>query len=201
MILLIVSSVLLAVLCACAVLIGRFLGAGSVGEADLKWLEEFSVERYRPMERLLAGSDHRFYRAEMRRAFADARDILAGRSTGRNKGPDNRRSRDAFQWYQFRAKRRQIFRGYLRSLSRDFRRLQAIAGAQLPVLQTIDPQISISLFKLRISFATSYALIELQLAVDFFCLRPIEVWPLMEYINGLNTQLRWCAPELHTQSV
>src|SRR5215475_12636455 len=79
------------------VIIVRSLGSGQRLPVTAEWIDELSVQRYLPMLRLLESGDVEFIRAQ----------------------PGYSRR---MEW-RLRAQRCQIFRGYLRCLNLDFRRI------------------------------------------------------------------------------
>ena len=87
----------LAMLLALCLVVRRIGFAGSNLPVTAEWIDELSIERYRPMARLLDGDDLEFLRSQP--GFTP--DVL-------NK---------------LRSQRCQIFRGYLRCLQSDFGRL------------------------------------------------------------------------------
>lgn len=82
-------------------LIGRLFRRTGAKERGAEWLSDFSIENYRPMERLLRESDYEFLAAQ--RGFEPR-----------------------IAW-ELRAERREIFHGYLWSLIRDFNTLTRMA--------------------------------------------------------------------------
>jgi len=79
----------------------RLISADRDPRASLEWCGQFSIEKYRPMERLFSDEDYDFLAAQ------------AGASAGITK--------------RLRVARRRVFRQYLRCLSRDFDRLYTAA--------------------------------------------------------------------------
>src|SRR5690242_7577077 len=102
-----IGAVLLAVLVAAAfaVLFRRLIARDKDSHADLEWSSEFSIAKYRPMERLFLEEDYDFLAAQP--------------------GFHPRIYR------KLQAERRRVFRHYLRCLRRDFNRLSTAAKVLL----------------------------------------------------------------------
>src|SRR5690349_18638174 len=94
-----------------AVFIRSLLKTGAALPHDRTWLDEFSVDKYRPMLRLLSERDFEYL--SMQSGFT----------------PEIAR--------RLRIERRRIFRAYLNNLVRDFNRLQA-AGRELVTQASTD---------------------------------------------------------------
>ncbi len=95
-----------------------------------EWLENFSTDRYRPMQRLLRQDDFRFLMAQGE----------AGRKAAR----------------KLRAERRRIFRAYLRSMTRDFTRITSVL--QLSIASADRDRSELSMLLWREAFNFRYAL-------------------------------------------
>ena len=130
------------------------------------WIDELSVERYRPMLRLLNDAD-------LQR--------LSSCLT-----PD--------QLVQFRRQRCQIFRGYLRSLSRDFK--QICAAIKILMLQAGNdrPDLAALLTRSQIAFAWGMALVQARLALYSCGIGRVEVANLLTVFDGLKCELQSLAP-------
>jgi hypothetical protein len=111
-------------------------------------LEDFSLERYAPMERLLDKSDLAFLAAQ----------------PGYHRAISSRLLRE----------RRKIFVGYLRLLTRDFKRLVAIAKLMRVQSAEDRPELATALLRQQMTFYFAVAVVRCRLA-----LFPLG-WPAVE---------------------
>jgi hypothetical protein len=118
------------------------------------------ADRYRPMLRLLSDEDISFVSA-------------------------NTKLRDSL-----RARRRELFRGYLRCLTRDYARL--LAGLRLAIVQSgcDRPDLVRALAKNRVLFALAICKIELRLAVHASGIGNVEISGLVEALEILRSQVQ-----------
>ena len=118
-----------------------------------------AADRYRPMLRLLADDDLRF---------------LAG-------SPELQR--------KLRAKRRALFRGYLRCLTRDY--AQLLAGIRLTMVQSgVDrPDLTRALAKSRLLFAWTMCLVEWRLALHTAGIGSVDISVLVDAMEELRSQV------------
>ena len=123
---------------------------------------EFSLEKYRPMERLLSAGDYEF--VEVTPGFRPA------------------------LMRRLEARRARIVRGYLRSLSEDFDRISTLARMCLAESEVDRPDLSAELVRQRIQFARMMLVLRCQLA--FSGVRGLNVWPLMSAVQSVHQQLR-----------
>lgn len=119
-----------------------------------------AADRYRPMLRLLSDDDLEF---------------VSGNSKLR---------------HSLRARRRELFRGYLRCLTRDYGRL--LAGLRLAVIQSGSdrPDLFRALAKNRMLFALAICKIELRLAIHATGIGSVEISGLVEALEALRTQVQ-----------
>ncbi|MDQ2948804.1 MAG: hypothetical protein M3Y27_23160 [Acidobacteriota bacterium] len=112
---------------------------GALAELDQGFLDQCSIETYRPMERLLNEADFEFLASQP--------------------GYDPRIAR------KLRAERRRIFRSYLHSLIGDFNAL--IYLAQLAAVHSAEdrPDLASAIFRLRLNFFWHVAGAEIRLAL------------------------------------
>ena len=115
-------------------------------------------ERYRPMLRLLSDEDLAFLPAQS--------PLRAG----------------------LRARRRALFRGYLRCLTRDYGRL--LAGVRYTMVQsgTDRPDLARALAKNRVLFAIAICKVEYRLALHAAGIGHIEIGGLVEALEALCSQ-------------
>jgi len=134
---------------------------------SVEWCNQFSIARYRPMERLFSEGDFGF---------------LAGQP-GYSPGMSRR----------LRTTRRRIFRQYLRCLGRDFSRLHA-AARLLSVLAPQDrPDLAIALFRQRLQFRYALATVHSRLALQALGIGTVDVSRLVQALEGMGTHFRQLA--------
>ena len=132
------------------------------------WIEELSLDRYRPMLRLLSQDDFRVLRAQ-----------------------------PGFTWQMAARLRRQrclIFRGYLRSLRIDFSRL--CMALKLVMIQSGGdrPDLASALTRRQLSFASRLAVIYLRLELYSIGIGAVPVDGLLRLFEGLRLEVRNLAP-------
>ena len=157
-----------ALIAALWVVIRRIGSAGRTLPITAEWIDELSMERYRPMLRLLDGEDLRFLRSQ----------------------PGFTRRMAA----KLRAQRCQIFRGYLRSLSSDFGR---ICGAiKILMLQSRwdRPDLAAVLVRNQLLFATSMVLVYCRLACYRAGICGVDVSSLVRTFDLMRVELRQLVP-------
>ena len=133
-----------------------------------EWIDELSLERYRPMLRLLDGADLDFLRAQPR--FTPSMEK------------------------QLRRQRCQIFRGYLRSLSLDFRRI--CAATKLVMLYSTDdrPDLAGALMHHQLVFGLTFLQVECSLVLYRWGLCEVNVSGLMRVFDLARVELRSLIP-------
>jgi hypothetical protein len=89
----------------------------------------------------------------------------------------------------FRAERRGIFRAYVRDIAADFDRLHTAARILLLTSREDRPDLAVTLFKLRATFAYAMLVIQGRLALDALGLRGLNVRPLVEALDGMRGEL------------
>jgi hypothetical protein len=119
-----------------------------------------SVDRYRPMLRLLSNDDLAFVAA------------------------DGKLKR------KLRAKRRELFRSYLRCLTRDYARL--LAGVRHVMVQSeIDrPELARALAKNRMLFALAVCKVEFRLTLHAVGADGVDISGLVDGLEALRSQVR-----------
>ena len=131
-------------------------------EQDLQWIpfEPVSIERYRPMERLLNEHDFRCLQAKW--AF------------------DRKRLRE------LRAQRRRIFRAYLAHLTLDYTRV--CAAAKLLLVNSVEdrPDLAVLLIKQRLAFTLALAGAESFLALEAVGLGSPQAWRLVVALHRMS---------------
>ena len=132
------------------------------------WIEELSVERYRPMLRLLDPD-------ELQKL-----------------GFEPGLTPDAIS--ELRAERCRIFRQYLRSLRADFKRVCGALKIVMAQASKDRPDLASILVRSQARFALGGALLELRLALFMWGIGGVDVSPVLAVFEGLRTQLRAAAP-------
>jgi len=135
---------------------------------DAAFLNQLSVDRYRPMLRLL-----------------DERDFLLLRS---QPGCTPEMAE------RVRLQRCQIFRGYLTSLDSDFQRAVALLKVLMVESSQDRPDLARVLLRMQFTFAVGMLLIRLRLVLYRWNLAKIDISPLIGMFEMLRTSLRGFAP-------
>lgn len=132
--------------------------------ADPAWIDGFSADRYRPMERLLAGGDFAFVATQSGLPAATVR--------------------------RMRKDRQRLFRRYLRNLVRDFNRIHACA-VQCALSATVDrPELSGALVRQKLSFHVAVCAMRVQLALHVAGIGSVDVQDLLGTLRDLCTETR-----------
>lgn len=132
--------------------------------ADPEWLNSFSVSKYRPMERLLSESDFEFLAAQPG---------LSPRVISR-----------------LRRERRQIFRRYLASLTRDFGRLYVWAAQAALVSSDGPSDFAATLMRQRFTFNVLVWRIRATLVLHALGVAAVDPAPLLDVAKALARQAR-----------
>lgn len=159
---------MLAVVSVLAYLIHKVGSAGKHLPVTSEWIDELSLDRYRPMLRMLDGSDIAFLRSQP--GFT----------------PDMAR--------KLRRQRTQIFRGYLRSLETDFGRV--CAAIKLIMLQsTYDrPELAEALLRQQLTFACAMLSVRGRLFLYSRGISGVEVSKLVSIFDSMRLELRAMVP-------
>jgi hypothetical protein len=133
-----------------------------------EWIDDLSVERYRPMLRLLSEEDLRFLSSQPGYTRQMAR--------------------------QFRAQRCQIFRGYLRWLQSDFQRV--CTAIRVLMLQSSHdrPDLATILLRQKALFAMGMVSIQFRLLLYRWGWSGVEVDGVMAAFDSLRLELRQLVP-------
>lgn len=135
--LLMVSIILSLFLAAFGLLIARLFARVEDSENPAEWLENFSIDVYRPMERLFNERDYGYLANQPGYQPSIAREL--------------------------RAERKRIFRAYLRQLIKDFHRLVDIANLMMVHADDDRVDLARNIFRLRITFYSAVLRTELSL--------------------------------------
>lgn len=151
-----------------AFLFRRLIAGPKSLPVSVDWINDLSVTRYRPMERLLSEVDYRF---------------LAGQP-----GFDQRMLR------RMRAERRKIFRGYLACLSRDF----SLVGAALRLMMMYStqdrPDLAGILYKQQAMFAFGMLAVQWRLVLHTCGIGTVDVSGLVRAMESIRMELRLMIP-------
>jgi hypothetical protein len=132
------------------------------------WIEELSLDRYRPMLRILAADDFDALRSQP--GYTPA--MLAN----------------------LRRQRCRIFRQYLSALRADFARV-CLALKLLMVQAGNDrPDLASTLLRKQAQFACGVAIVQVRLALYSFGIGSVEVASLLSVFDGLRVELRTLIP-------
>jgi hypothetical protein len=169
MVMIAISTVMLVTpLLALLLLVRRLAPAGSQLPLDSRWIGELSVERYRPMMRLLDERDLEFLRSQP--GFTPR---MAA---------------------QLRLERCQIFRGYLRGLETDFRRVCTAVKLLMLQAQHDRPDLASVLVRHQAAFVVGVILVRVRL----FCYRRgicgVDVTGLVRTFEAMRLELRSLTP-------
>jgi hypothetical protein len=133
-----------------------------------EWIDELSVESYRPMLRLLDAKDLEFLRAQ----------------------PGFTPNMEA----QLRRQRCQMFRGYLRSLSLDFRRICAAIRLMMLCSKNDRPDLASILLHHQFIFGFAFLQVECSLLLYRWGLGEVNVAGLMRTFDSTRVELRRLVP-------
>jgi hypothetical protein len=136
-----------------------FLKMRSLRASHVGRASSLTAGRYKPMLRLLAQDDLGFIAADSRRQKV------------------------------FRAKRRELFRGYLRCLTRDYASL--LAGVRAVMVESgVDrPDLARALAKNRVLFAIAMCKVEFRLALHTAGVGTVDISGLVEALETLRSQV------------
>jgi hypothetical protein len=139
------------------------LTPATISECDATWLEDFSVEKYRPMMRLLSNDDYQFLESQ-----AGYEPAIAN---------------------QLRAERRRIFRGYLRNLVRDFHRLHLAARMTMTYATNDRSDLAGVLLKQRFTFSVAVLTVEFRLILHTLGFGSVDVASLISSLENLRSDI------------
>jgi hypothetical protein len=165
--LVLLSAIILALgLCLVLLVLVRSFARSPQAVPEGDWLARISAARYRPMERLLDAREEAFVASH------------ADRATVRH----------------FRAQRRKVFRGYLRSLERDFGRV--CAGIQLVLAhsETDRPELASALMKQQATFAVTVLAVRARLLLHAAGVGTVDVRDLVSALDSMRAELGRLAP-------
>ncbi len=132
------------------------------------WIDELSVERYRPMMRLLDGDDLELLKSQP--GFS------------------------AQKLSQVRAQRCQIFRGYLQCLSTDFHRVCLATKILLMQSQSDRPDLASALLRAQVLFALGMSAVQMRLFLYRWGFCRVDVSDLVKIFDCMRLELRSLVP-------
>lgn len=133
-----------------------------------EWIDELSVERYRPMIRLLDGEDLEFLRSQP--------GFTPKMAT------------------KLRIQRCQIFRGYLRCLNADFGRVCGAIKVLMLQSRNDRPDLAAALVRHQATFALGMVMVQFRLVLYRWGLGRVDVTRLVEIFDQMRMQLRTLVP-------
>jgi hypothetical protein len=164
----VISAVVMAALILATVVMFRKLGSADSLPVTAGWIDELSTESYRPMARLLDSRDIEFLRSQ------------AGYT----------RKMEA----KLRAQRCQIFRGYLRCLDLDFKRVCTALKVVLVQSAQDRPDLSAVLVHHRIMFVSSLLAVYFRLFLYRWGICTVDVTSLVQIFDLMRIELRTLVP-------
>lgn len=133
-----------------------------------EWIDELSVDRYRPMLRLLDGSDLEFLRSQP--------------------GCDSR------MLSRLRRQRCDIFLGYLKCLNSDFQRTCAVLKLLMLQSRHDRPDLGTALLRARLEFTKGLLVVHFRLSLYRLGLAGVDVSGLVGLFDGMRVELRTLVP-------
>lgn len=135
-----------------------------------EWIDELSIERYRPMMRLLDGNDVSFLRTQ----------------PGFTPGMASK----------LRRQRCQIFEGYLRCLNSDFGRVCSAIKLVMLQSQHDRPDLAAALVRQQTLFAMGMMSVHCRLVLYRFGVCGVDVAGLVKIFDGMRLELRTLVPSM-----
>jgi hypothetical protein len=158
----------LALAAALFLLVRKVAFNGSSLPLTAEWIDELSIERYRPMMRLLDGGDLEFLRSQP--------------------GFTPRMAT------KLRVQRCQIFRGYLRCLNGDFQRVCAAIKILMMQSRQDRPDLAGVLVQHQVMFAGGMAMVYLRLFLYRYGVSGVDVSSLVKNFDLMRLELRSLVP-------
>lgn len=148
--------------------IRRSAPAPGVLPVTATWIEELSLDRYRPMLRILAADDFQALRS------------LPGYT------PE--------MLGNLRRQRCRIFRQYLGALRADFARVCLALKLVMVQAGNDRPDLAAALLRKQAQFACGVAMVQIRLALYSYGIGSVEVASLLSVFDGLRVELRTLVP-------
>jgi hypothetical protein len=150
------------------ILLRRVAGEPQTLPVTAQWIDDLSMERYRPMLRMLADDDQQYLKGQVGFGGASLR--------------------------QFRADRCEIIRGYLRWLESDFARISMALRVLMVQSRSDRPDLAVFLIRQKLAFQLGILAIEAHLRVYRWGLTRIDVSSVMKAFDSLRVELRQMVP-------
>ena len=146
----------------------QVVGSNCKLPVTLEWIETLSVERYRPMLRLLDAQDLSFLESQpgFRRAMAS----------------------------RLRRQRCDIFRGYLKHLCADFQRTCAALKLVMLHSEVDRPDLASALLRSQAAFACGLVHIQLRVTLYRWRLASVDAGELVRLFDVMRLELRTLVP-------
>ncbi len=142
---------------------------------DLEWCRDFSIARYRPMERLFAEEDYDFLAAQ----------------PGFHPGI----------YRKLQTERRRVFRHYLRCLNRDFDRLMGATKLLLVHAQQDRSDLAAAMLKQRLIFTYALTAVHVRLTLQGMGIGTVDVRRLVGALESMRDQLRLVAQRVQPAAI
>jgi len=168
------TLIFVALLSALMVLIRRIGFAGSDLPVTAEWIDDLSIERYRPMARLLDSADIEFLRSQ-----PGCTPMMLTR---------------------LRRQRRQIFGAYLRCLQSDFGRVCCALKLVMLQSQHDRPELATILIRQQITFACGMLLVHGRLVLYHWGIGCVDVARLVKSFDAMRLELRTLLPAAVTMA-
>lgn len=150
-------------------LLVRRVGSGGRGlPVTSEWIDDLSLDRYRPMLRILDGDDIAFLRSQPGFTPGMARKL--------------------------RAQRAQIFRGYLRSLETDFGRVCSAIKLVVVQSQYDRPDLAETLLRQQVMFACAVLSVRFHVVLYSMGVSDVKVSNLVKIFDSMRLELRTMVP-------
>jgi hypothetical protein len=133
-----------------------------------QWIEDLSLDRYRPMLRMLEGGDIEFLRSQPGSTPSMTRKL--------------------------RAQRTQIFRGYLKSLESDFARVCSAIKLIMRQWKHDRSELAETLIRQQITFACSMLGVRVRLLLYSWGIGGVDVTQLVKLFDSMRVELRSLVP-------
>lgn len=153
-----------ALLLALVLLIRKLGSAGGSLPVTAEWIDELSVERYQPMMRLLDGEDLEFLRSQP--GFTSRMAV------------------------KVRTQRCQIFRGYLRCLNTDFKRVCTALKVLMLHSRQDRPDLAAALVRNQVMFASGMIVAQFRLVLYRWGLCGVNGTSLVKLFDRMRLELR-----------
>ena len=156
-------------------LVRKVAVSGGSMPVTAEWIDELSIERYRPMIRLLDGGDLEFLRSQP--GFTSA---MASK---------------------LRVQRCQIFKGYLRCLEGDFSRVCGAIKVLMLQSRNDRPDLAAALVRHQATFLWGMSVVQVRLLLYRWGVCAVDVTRLVELFDTMRLELRTMVPSTMSAAV